>query len=79
MSDYETDLLETAQVEIGKNRRFFEMAKAILRQDRFIGLLAEAKGDALEGRIATKSPTARIIHRIMEAISAPIQATRDTK
>jgi hypothetical protein len=49
------------------------MAKAILRQDRFIGLLAEAKGDALEGKKATKSPTARIIHRIMEAISAPIQ------
>jgi hypothetical protein len=69
LSDYEVDLLTTAQVEIGKNRRFFEMAKAILKESHFVGLLAEAKGDELEGRKAIKNPTARLIHRIMEAIA----------
>jgi hypothetical protein len=79
LSDYETELLEKAQVELGTSRKFFEMAKAILRQERFVGLLAEAKGDAIEGKKATKSPTARIIHRIMEAISAPIHAAGESK
>jgi hypothetical protein len=32
-------------------------------------LAAEAKGDVLEGRKATKNPTARLIWRIMETIS----------
>jgi len=77
LSDYETELLERAQVEIGKNRRFFEMAKAILREPRFDGVLAEAKGDAVEGKSATKNPTARLIHRIMEIISAPRQAAAE--
>ena len=72
LSDYEIDLLERAGVELGKNRRFFEMAKAILREARFDGLLAEAKDDEIEGRKARTNPTARLIHRIMEAISAPI-------
>jgi len=76
LTDYETEMLETAQVEIGKHRRFFEMAKAILTNARFTGLLAEAKGASLEGLVATKNPTARLIHRIMESISAPIQNTR---
>ncbi len=76
LTDYETEMLETAQVEIGKHRRFFEMAKAILTNTRFAGLLAEAKGASLEGLVATKNPTARLIHRIMESISAPIQNTR---
>lgn len=71
LTGYETDQLEAAKVDIDKNRRFFEMAKAILREARFDGLLAEAKGDMLEGRKATKNPTARLIHRIMEAISTP--------
>jgi hypothetical protein len=71
LTGYEIDLLEAARVDINKNHRFFEMAKAILREARFDGLLAEAKGDALEGRKATKNPTARLIHRIMEAISVP--------
>ena len=74
LSSYEIELLERAEVELGKNRRFFEMAKAILREPRFVGLLAEAKNDAVEGKAASKNPTARLIHRIMEAISAPIQA-----
>jgi len=71
LSEYELDLLAAARVELGKNRRFFEMAKAILREPRFVSLLAEAKGDELEGRAAKKNPTARLIHRIMEAIAAP--------
>jgi hypothetical protein len=71
LSEYEIELLALAKVELGKNRRFFQMAKAILRETRFITLLAEAKGDELEGRTATKNPTARIIHRLMEAISTP--------
>jgi hypothetical protein len=71
LTDYECELLKTANVEIDKNRRFFEMAKAILKDARFAGLLGEAKGDEIEGRKATKSPTARLIYRIMEAVSAP--------
>jgi hypothetical protein len=78
LTDYEIELLETAGVEIGKNRRFFEMAKAILRDARFTTLLGEAKGDALEGRAATKNPTARLIHRIMQAISTPVNAGTKT-
>jgi hypothetical protein len=72
LDDYESDLLETAGVVVGKNRRFFEMAKAILKEARFNGLLGEAKGDALEGRKAQTNPTARLIHRIMEAVGAPV-------
>jgi len=75
LTAYETDLLEIGKVEIGKNRRFFEMAKAILKDARFAGLLAEAKCDEQEGRSATKTPTARLIHRIMEAISSPVNPT----
>lgn len=74
LSGYETDLLEAAKVDLNKNHRFFEMAKAILREARFDGLLAEAKGNVLEGRKATKNPTARLIHRIMDAISTPANA-----
>jgi len=66
------ELLETAGVVVGKNRRFFEMAKAILKEARFNGLLSEAKGDELEGRKAQKNSTARLIHRIMEAVGAPV-------
>jgi hypothetical protein len=39
---------------------------------RFDGLLDEAKNDELEGRKARKNPTARLIHRIMEAVGAPV-------
>ena len=72
LSYYEIDLLTEANVEFGKNRRFFEVAKALLREARFDGLLAEAKGDEKEGRKARKNPTARLIHRIMEAVGAPM-------
>jgi len=71
LSDYEIDLLSLAKVEYGKNRRFFEQAKALLKEVRFITLLAEAKGDEQEGRKARKNPTARLIYRIMQAISTP--------
>ena len=76
LSDYETELLTTAKVEIGKNRRFFEVAKAVLREARFDELLAEAKADELEGREAKKSPTARLIHRIMVAVGTPVGVAR---
>jgi hypothetical protein len=69
LSDYEEDLLKTATVEIEKNRRFFELAKALVGPTRFATLAAEAKNDALEGRKATKNPTARLIWRIMEFVS----------
>ena len=72
LSGFETDMLEVAGVEIQRNRLFFEMAKAILKQPRFVALLGEAKGDLLEGRKATKNPTARLIHRIMQAIETPM-------
>jgi hypothetical protein len=72
LSDYEMELLATAKVDVLKNRRFFEVAKALLREARFDGLLAEAKADELEGRKARKNPTARLIHRIMEAVGAPV-------
>lgn len=72
LTDYELDLLKEAKVEFQKNRRFFEVAKALLREPKFDGLLAEAKGDEKEGRKARKNPTARIIHRIMEAVGAPV-------
>jgi hypothetical protein len=71
LSDYETDLLRAGNIEIEKNRRFFELAKALLKETRFVSLLAEAKGDELEGKKAIKNPTARLIHRIMTTIAAP--------
>jgi len=69
---YELELLTEAKVEFAKNRRFFEVAKALLREARFDGLLAEAKDDEKEGRKARKNSTARLIHRIMEAVGAPV-------
>jgi hypothetical protein len=72
LTDYEMELLTLASVEITHNRRFFEIARAILGEPRLDGLLAEAKADELEGRKARKNPTARLIHRIMEAVGAPV-------
>ena len=60
LTDYELDLLTEAKVEFPKNRRFFEVAKALLREPKFDGLLAEAKNDEKEGRKATKSQTHRL-------------------
>ena len=76
LSDYEQELLEKANVKLEGNTRFFELAKAILKEARFATLLAEAKGDALEGRRAIKNETARLIHRIKEAVGAPLPAAK---
>jgi hypothetical protein len=70
LSSYEMELLETAHVEIDGNERFFRLAKAVLGPNTFVGLLGEAKGDELEGRRPKKTPTARLIFRIMRAASA---------
>jgi hypothetical protein len=71
LSDYEMELLVAAGVEFEKNRPFFEKAKAILGHCRFDEMLAEAKGDNLEGIKAKKSPAARLIYRLMVAIGTP--------
>ncbi|HYG35990.1 MAG TPA: hypothetical protein VEC99_14465, partial [Clostridia bacterium] len=71
LSDYETELLELGEIEFPRNRRFFEMVRALIGGPRFTGLLAEAKCEALEGKRATKNPTARLIHRLMQAVSTP--------
>lgn len=73
LQSYELELLSAAKVELQGSERFFELARALLGETRFMGLLAEAKGDALEGRDPTKNPTARLIFRIMEAIATPRQ------
>jgi hypothetical protein len=72
LTDYEVELLERADVRLAGNERFFALAKALLSPTRFTTLLAEAKGDALEGRKAKKNPTARLIWRIKEAIAQPV-------
>ena len=73
LSSYHLELLSAAKVELQGSERFFELACALLGEARFVELLSEAKGDAMEGREATKNPTARLIFRIMEAIAAPKQ------
>lgn len=70
LTDYERQLLEVGKIQVDGNTRFFEMAKALLGPTRFEALLAEAKGYALEGVKATKSPTARLIFHLMEAVEA---------
>ena len=69
LTDYERELLETAQVKVAGSERFLQLAKGLLSPTRFVSLLAEAKGDELEGRPAKKNPTARLIYRIVEAMS----------
>ena len=73
LTDYEMDLMKAGNIEIEKNRKCFAMMKAILKERRFHSILAEAKCDELEGRKATKNPTARLIHRLKEAVSTPPQ------
>jgi hypothetical protein len=74
LTDYEKELLENAGVQLAGNERFFSLVKALIPPAQFVGLLAEAKGDELEGRKARKNPTARLIWRIISAISAPNQS-----
>lgn len=66
---YEQELLEKAQVTLAGNQRFFELARVIIGPSLFASLLAEAKGEHLEGRSARKNPTARLIYRIMQAVA----------
>lgn len=68
LTGYERDLLQRGQVVLTGNERAFELAKTLLGEDRFDSLLAEAKGDALEQRKATKSPNHRLMSRLMDAI-----------
>ena len=72
LSDHEYDLLRVGKIEVEKNRRCFELMKAILKTPKFLEVLAEAKADELEGRKASKNPTARLIHRLMEAVGKPV-------
>jgi len=67
LDSYELELLKKGKIIIDGNEPFLEMAKALLGRNRFGQLLSEAKGDALEDQQTTKSPTHRLIHRIMEA------------
>lgn len=71
LSDHELYLLDKANVDVPKAERYLRMAKAILKEVRFVELLSEAKADALEGRPATKNETARLIHRIQQVIETP--------
>lgn len=70
LDSYEMELLQKGKIVVDGNEPFLEMAKALLGRTRFEQLLSEAKGDALEGQQTTKTPTHRLIHRIMEAARA---------
>ena len=70
LDSYELELLKKGDVVVDGNEPFLEMAKALLGRNRFEQLLSEAKGDALEGIKSSKTPTHRLIHRIMEAAKA---------
>jgi hypothetical protein len=69
LDNYETGLLEAAEIDFEKDRRFLELAKALVGRVRFMEIVGECKADALEGRKAIKSPTARLIWRVTEAVS----------
>lgn len=68
LDEYEIEMLEKAEINITKDRRFLELAKGLVGRVRFQSIVAECKADALEGRKASKSPMARLIWRIMEAV-----------
>jgi hypothetical protein len=79
LNDYDIELLIAGNIEVEKNRSFFEKAKALLGETRFTGLLAEAKSDELEGRKAKKNPTARLIYYIMQALETPATVAKPAK
>lgn len=70
LDSYELELLEKGKIVVDGNEPFLEMARALLGRNRFEQILSEAKGDALEGIKSSKTPTHRLIHRIMEAAKA---------
>lgn len=72
LDDYQIGLLQAGRIEIEKNRKCLEWTKAILKDAKFNEILAGAKADELEGRKARKNPTARLIHRLMEAVGDPV-------
>ena len=49
-----------------------------LRESKVAELLSEAKADELEGRKARKNPSVRLVHRLMQAIEAPVAPARLT-
>ena len=65
-------MLRADKIEIDKNRKCLGWMKAVLKDAKFNEVLARAKADEREGRKARKHPTARLIHRLMEAISTPV-------
>jgi hypothetical protein len=69
LTDHQVYLIERSGAELVTNERFFRMAAALLGH-RFETILAEAKGDALEGRPA-RNPTGRLIWRLMDAVKKP--------
>jgi hypothetical protein len=71
LDEHELYLLDKAAVHVEGNERFFTMAKAMLPRSKFLELLHEAKSDEMEGRAAQKTPTARLIWRIISAIKSP--------
>jgi hypothetical protein len=77
LNDYQIELLQAGQVEIEKNRKCLEWMRAVLKDAKFNEILSDAKADELEGRKAHKNPTARLIHRLMEAIGAPVALPKD--
>jgi len=68
LNDYERELLERGEILFDIRQNLFLMFKALLGEKRFDSLLAEAKGDALEGRRPKKNPTARLIFRLIQAL-----------
>jgi len=69
LTDYDLRVLEIAQLDVVKERRFLELAKALLGPVRFLDIIGQCKSDAVEGRKAIKNPTARLIWRVKECLS----------
>jgi hypothetical protein len=67
LTDHHVYLIEKAGAQLAGNEMFFRMAAALLG-GRFDTILAETKGDAIEGRQRLFDPTRILIWRLMEAI-----------
>ncbi len=64
---HQIEIVERSGADYESNERFLDLALKLLGESRFNSAIAEAKSDELEGRRATKHPTARLIYRLMEA------------
>ena len=71
-------LLEQAEIDIAKERRFLHLAKALFGSVRFLSILGKCKADTIEGRKALKSPTARLIWRVTQAVNERVMTARHT-